>query len=138
MNSQTRTGSRPSPRLRLGTPAAIGFFVFSLVPGSINAQPATSSIKLFDAALTAGTGPGTSAAQALPYATRSIVLVKSAGDTAVLSSTPDGTGNIVIDNFITINGKNACEGAVGRLYFDSCFGPVLDTTLPVNVPVETS
>jgi hypothetical protein len=103
----------------------------------VDAQPATSSIKLFDAALTAGTGPGTSAAQALPYATRSIVLVKSAGDTAVLSSTPDGTGNIVIDNFITINGKNACEGAVGRLYFDSCFGPVLDTTLPVNVPVET-
>jgi len=32
--------------------------------------------------------------------------------TAVLSSTPDGRGGIVVDNFIEVNGRNACAGGV--------------------------
>jgi hypothetical protein len=41
----------------------------------------------------------------------------------------------VIDNLITINGQNACVG-VSAANPGSCFGPVLDTTLPRDVPIE--
>jgi hypothetical protein len=42
------------------------------------------------------------------------VLTLSCGarPSAVLSSTPDGRGSLVIDNFIEVNGRNACVGGV--------------------------
>lgn len=41
---------------------------------------------------------------------RSVIIDFSAGDTAVLSSTSDGTGPILADNFILVNGFNICPG----------------------------
>jgi hypothetical protein len=68
------------------------------------------SIKLFDARPTFDTGPETSPAEAIPFASTSLRLNFAPGDTAMISSTPDGTGFIVIDNFMTINSVNVCEG----------------------------
>lgn len=92
------------------------------------------SIELFDATLTFASGSVTSPADALPTASTSLVLRLGPLDRAVLSSTPDGTGSIVIDNFMTINGVNACALVAGR---DSCFGPIIDPDLPIGVPIET-
>ena len=55
----------------------------------------------------------------------------------MISSTPDGTGPIVIDNFMTINGENVCEGVPGQLEPEICFGPRIDPTEPIGVPIET-
>jgi len=94
-------------------------------------------IKLFDATPVFGTGPQTSPAEAIPFASTSLILGFAPGDTAVISSTSDGTGPIVIDNFVTINGVNACEGVTGQQFPESCFGPTVKPELPTGVPVET-
>jgi hypothetical protein len=117
---------------------AILFTALFVAMGSADAQSrAVTSVKLFDATRTTGRGPNTSVNQAVPFATQSFVLTKEAGDLALLSSTPDGTGKVVIDNFLTINGKNVCEGASGQLYFESCFGRILNPKLPLNESIET-
>ncbi|MFL6676341.1 MAG: hypothetical protein ACJ8LG_24010 [Massilia sp.] len=134
-----QTGARRCARGRICS--AVFAILFAIATGS--AGPASAqggapvSIKLFEATPVRSGGENTSPDRAIPFGTRSIILTKEAGDSAVLSSTPDGTGGIVIDNFLTINGRNACEGAPGQLYADSCFGPVLDTALPINVQIET-
>src|SRR3954454_863713 len=97
----------------------------------------TRSIKLFDATPVFDTGPNTSLDRAIPFATRSVVLTFTADDSAILSSTADGTGPLVIDNFISINGVNACFSAMGTIYPGSCFGPFIDFELPINAPIET-
>jgi hypothetical protein len=94
---------------------------------------------LFDARPTFGTGPQTSPAEALSFASTSLILRFKAEDTAVISSTPDGTGSIVMDNFMTINGVNACEGVIGP-GGDSCFGPFIQNPGDpgvVGMPIET-
>jgi len=57
------------------------------------------------------------------------------GDTAVIASTPDGNGSIVIDNFLTINGQNACVGVAGQKFKESCFGR--QGPLVIGQPIET-
>jgi hypothetical protein len=59
------------------------------------------------------------------------------GDTAVVSSTPDGTGPIVIDNFMTINGVNACTEVADQRDTVSCFEAVSNRALPTGMPIET-
>jgi hypothetical protein len=90
-------------------------------------------IKLFDERATFATGPVTSPAEALPFAAKFLVFGFAPGDTAVVSSTPDGTGTIVIDNFLTINDENACVGQPG----DNCFGHIIDPNAPSGVPIRT-
>lgn len=93
------------------------------------------SIKLFDANSSFGTGARTSPDRALPYASKSLILSFAPGDRAVISSTPDGKGPIAIDNFLTINGANVCEGAQGQVFSESCFGPIIGP-LRVGVPID--
>jgi len=115
---------------------ALSMFVFLVgLTNQVSAQQ--TSIKLFDATPPFGTGPTTSAAVAIPFAITSVILHFTPGDTAVISSTPDGTGPIVIDNFLTINGKNACEGVAGQVFPDSCFGPAIAPTVPTGDPIDT-
>lgn len=92
-----------------------------------------SAIKLFNANPTFSTGLHTSPVEAIPFASTSVILSFAPGDTAVISSTPDGTGPIVIDNFLTINGVNTCEGVAEH----SCFGPLLNPAQPTGVPIQT-
>jgi hypothetical protein len=80
-----------------------------------------NSIKLFDASPAFATGPETSAAEAVPFSTTTLILNFTANDSAIISSTPDGTGPIVIDNYLTINGVNVCEG-VSNFQAASCVG----------------
>jgi len=54
----------------------------------------------------------------------------------VISSTPDGTGPIAVDNFITINGQNVCAGLGSPAGPESCFGPITNPGLPTGVPIE--
>ena len=61
-----------------------------------------ASIKLWDADVKIDT-PFVDPAQAVLFASKLVTLNFSTGDTAVLSSTPEGTGPILADNFITIN-----------------------------------
>jgi hypothetical protein len=93
-------------------------------------------IKLFNVNPTFSTGPQTSPAEAIPFASTSVLLSFKAGDSAFLSSTPDGTGPIVIDNFLTINGVNTCEGVANQEFPDSCFGPFINPDLPAGVPIQ--
>jgi hypothetical protein len=114
-------------------------FVFLVgMPMQVFAQQ--TSIKLFDATPVFGTGPVTSPAEAIPFASKSLIIHFAEGDTAVVSSTPDGTGPIVIDNFLTINGQNACVGVEGQAFPDSCFGAsIRDLGDPgvVGMPIGT-
>ncbi len=99
-----------------------------------------SAIKLFNANPTFNTGPQTSAPEAIPFASTSVILSFAPGDTAFISSTPDGTGPIVIDNFLTISGVNTCEGVPGQIpgqALDSCFGPIINPSLPTGMPIQT-
>lgn len=124
--------------------ARIVFVVLIVLSMQANAQPTSSmqanaqptSIKLFDATPTFSTGPQTSPDNATSFASTAITLNFAAGDTAVISSTPDGMGPIVIDNFLTINDQNACKGAQGQAFPESCFGPIIDSTLPTGQAAE--
>ena len=94
------------------------------------------SIKLWDAVASYSTGPTTSPALATVEASKSVTLDFSAGDTAILSSTADGLGNIRTDNFITVNGVNVCNGFV----FDSIFhcftgGSISPIDISSNIPI---
>jgi hypothetical protein len=125
---------------KLLTSVVISFvgFIISGPENLVFAQQ--TSIKLFDARPTFATGPVTSPAEATSFANTSSILIFASGDTAVISSTPDGTGPIVIDNFMTINGVNVCEGVAGQLGFESCFGPFIqDPGDPqvIGMPIET-
>jgi hypothetical protein len=94
------------------------------------------AIKLFDATHTFATGPVTSPVEAIPFASKSLILKFAPDDTAVISSTPDGKGSIVIDNFMTINGVSTCEGVEGQISHESCLGPVINPALPTGDPIE--
>jgi len=42
---------------------------------------------------------------------------------AVLSSTPDGRGRLVVDNFMEVNGRDVCTGGVLAEGLEQCFNP---------------
>lgn len=107
-----------------------------IINGTVNLALAHQSIKLFDANQAFGTGVQTSPDRASPYASKSLILNFAPGDTAVISSTPDGKGPIVIDNFMTINGVNACEGVKGQAFSHSCFGLAIVSPLRTGLPIE--
>jgi len=64
-----------------------------------------ASIKLFDTYVNTTTGGNTSPASATAFDTKDVTLTCPQDPVAVISSTEDGTGNIIVDNFITINGQ---------------------------------
>ena len=120
-------------------PMFIGSLVLLLGVGIERVFAQQASVTLFDARPTFRTGPQTSPSEAFPFASTTLILSFAPGDTAVISSTPDGTGPLVIDNFMTINGVNVCEG-LGGPFLDSCFGPFLQDPLDpgvIGMPIET-
>jgi len=56
----------------------------------------------------------------------SLVLSCKGRPTAILSSTADGSGRLVVDNFIEVNGANVCAGGASSDGVETCFNdPVL-------------
>lgn len=97
-------------------------------------------IKLFDAIPTFPGGPQTSADQATTFMSTSLRVRFAPGDTAFISKNSDGTGDIVIDNFMTINNvQNICEGVEGQAFPDACLGSFIQNPLDpgvIGMPIE--
>lgn len=118
----------------------IGNLVLLLVVGIAQVSAQVFSIKLFDATPTFPSAVETSPDNAYIFKSTSQCLNFTAGAMAVLSSTPDGTGPIVVDNFMTINGvRNLCEGIPGPVFSAACFGALLQNPLDpavIGMPIE--
>lgn len=120
----------------LGALAAI-----SVLPA---AADTTESILLFDARATELSGPITSYDQAVVFDDTTVELELDGVISAVIASTPDGTGEIVVDNFMLVNGVNVCPGNIstcfgGRIGPDNPGGPITDalsTIPPIDVTNE--
>ena len=136
-----------------GTPTTVGEATFTLQVSdsagkivisdsiSIDVAPRPSvAIKLWDADADPSTGPVTTPELAAVLATSSVTLNFVAGDSAVLSSTADGIGDILADSFITVNGANICGPAPA----DGCFiwgvplNPVPAIDVSGAIPIGTT
>src|SRR6478672_8060887 len=92
----------------------------AFLPGASEYAAAQNSVKLFGSTHVRSSTDGTSLSQpnAFNSATVSLTCDTSAPIRAVLSSTPDGTGNVLVDNYInvTVSGAttsgpaNVCRG----------------------------
>lgn len=88
-----------------------------------------NAIKLFDATpVTEGapcTGPfGCDAVlDRMVFDEATLVLSCTGRPTGILSSTKDGRGGLVVDNFIEVNGANVCGGA-GSCFNEPVFGTI--------------
>ena len=127
-----RMESPLNQRLRRSPPDVV-YTPIDVTSGAFLATQAVSAasgggIKLWGAVPIYTTDPVTIPPTFTVEASKSVTLDFSAGDTAVLSSTPDGTGGVLTDNFITVNGANVCPGG-------NCFiGPVpLTAVSPIDV-----
>jgi hypothetical protein len=84
----------------------------------------TRSVELFTRTRVMETAEDVSFANLLPFRqAENICLDLSPDTTVLLSSTEDGTGGIVIDNFLRVDGQNICQNAPGQIFPESCFGP---------------
>ena len=123
-------------RKKFGLGTLLAFIAIGIVGAFFVIQGASAnsvdSIKLWDAVASYNTGTVTSPALATVEASKSVTLDFEAGDTAILSSTPDGTGPIRTDNFITVNGVDVC---VGGFVFDSIIHCFTGGTIP---PIDIS
>jgi hypothetical protein len=112
---------------------------------------AQNAFKLFDAApMTASAPcavPGCDVVRdRMVFDEAALVLSCSARPTAVLSSTADGQGRLVVDNFIEVNGANVCTGGASGGGVENCFNepvygdigtPALDAYQSV-APIDVS
>ena len=105
-------------------------FILTLASTSSWALPdaqAQNAIKLFDATpVTEGApcaGPlGCDAVlDRVVFDEASLVLSCKGRPTAILSSTADGRGGIVVDNFIEVNGANVCAGGASAGDVENCY-----------------
>ncbi len=112
----------------------VAAFSMSNVNGQNVARRHTNAFKLFDAN---STFDRSDVLELEVFRRTSLLISFQPGDTAVLSSTRNGRGPIVIDNFLTVNGATACDGVVGQAFQDSCFGPIINPAFPIGVPIET-
>jgi hypothetical protein len=69
---------------------------------SVPLTGALGAIRLFDPLNVANSNPGLSDANPLTFASTTLTLSCLASPTALLSSSPDGTGNVLVDNFVTL------------------------------------
>ncbi len=90
----------------------------------------SGTVLLFSPRATFATGPESPPSMTVFGRTTQTISFPSGGR-AVLSSTPDGTGSFVVDNYISINGSNPCPNR------GSCFSSIIDTTL-VGRPIENA
>ena len=79
-----------------------------------------NAIKLFDAVPVTTVGPVTGAHQAVSFGQTQLVLICPPAPSAIISSDVDGTGPVVVDNFLTVDGLNVCPTAVDSGY-RNCF-----------------
>jgi hypothetical protein len=113
----------------------VGAFLF--LPCISYGQQLQRAIKLFDPIPAFATGRKTSPNQAKVFAEIVMPLTCNAGAMSTISSTEDGTGTIVVDNFIQINGINVCTGGYeSPSGHQNCFMRALGP-LQVDVPIET-
>ncbi|HXJ78036.1 MAG TPA: hypothetical protein VMS64_05060 [Candidatus Methylomirabilis sp.] len=66
------------------------------------------TIKLFDASPVTQSGPIGQAHEAVVFGETALVLACPAVPWAVVSSDLQGTGPVVVDNFLTVDGRNVC------------------------------
>ena len=123
----------------------------SVVSWAVAGAQAQNAIKLFDANPIATSPPCVGPSGCDPVRDRiafedvELVLSCKANPFGILSSTPDGHGPVVVDNFVEVNGKNVCTGGVLRDGVESCFdepvfyslgAPALDSyqsVLPLDI-----
>lgn len=100
---------------------------------------ADSSVQIFPATDIYDTGNVTTPAQAVSYDTKSIVVDCPTGalPTAIISSTSDGSGSFVVDNFLAVDGVNVCPGAGDtKGCFTSFVGPPAGAALEHYGPIS--
>jgi hypothetical protein len=78
-----------------------------------------NAIKLFDAVPVTKVGPNTDAQTALSFGQTQLVLICPPVPSAIIASDVDGTGPVVVDNFLTVDGLNVCPAGPGG--FGNCF-----------------
>lgn len=88
---------------------AVSVCVFWPLPAS-QTSAQTTSIKLFDAVPVVQAGPVTSPDQTIEFGQTELVLVCPTVPSAIIASNPEGTGPVVVDNFLIVNGRNVCPG----------------------------
>lgn len=102
-------------------------FAVSLLLASPVSTALAASYGLFGATPIVGSGQLMTSDQAISFATVSRVLTCTTPHTVIISSTPDGSGGVFVDNFLTVNGKNVCPGG-------NCFsGPGTIPVSPLNI-----
>jgi hypothetical protein len=106
-----------------------------LVSGGVHGAPALNAIRLFRTTPVTESAPcvnpwGCSAeSDRVVFDEATLLLSCRAHPTAVLSSTPDGRGRLVADNFIEVNGRNVCTGGDLSDGVQNCFDwPVVSVT----------
>lgn len=95
--------------------AAVTLLLWTLpTPGAL-----ANAIKLFDAVPVTKVGPNTDPQKALSFGQTQLVLICPPVPSAIISSDVDGTGPVVVDNFLTVDGVNVCPTGLGG--FGNCF-----------------
>jgi hypothetical protein len=106
------------------------FFIVTLTTLSswaVTDAQAQNAIKLFGAAPVTVSAPCQGPLGCDPVNDRTVfdeatlVLSCKGRPSAVLSSTADGRGRLVVDNFIEVNGVNACAGGASAAGVENCF-----------------
>lgn len=106
-------------------PSAIALIFFSQ-------QAAPASYYIFSQNSVTNSGRIMTPSQAVRVATKSYVITCTEPYSAILSSTPDGLGKVLIDNFLTVNGTNVCPG--GPNASANCFSGSGNTSVnPINI-----
>jgi hypothetical protein len=96
------------------------------------APKSRTSLKLFEARPVTSSGPLVTLDQAVPFDEVLVMMGCSAKPTATISSSADGSGGVVVDNIVAVNGVNVCngqEGSGGLSCFAGYFGQVGDPAL---------
>jgi hypothetical protein len=91
-----------------------------------------NAIKLFDAVPVTNVGPVVEPHKALSFGQTQLVLICPPAPSAIIASDPDGTGPVVVDNFLTVDGLNVCPTRIdtgSRDCFLSFHGGSADASL---------
>ncbi len=99
------------------------------VPALVAQSPAY--IKLFGPVNVRASVTGTDPGSTLAFNSATLNLSCGTSPTAVLSSTPDGLGNLLVDNFINVS-TTSSSGTVGPV--NVCTGGTVDANTAGNVP----
>jgi len=95
---------------------AVGVALVALMPCAVTEAQAPTAIKLFDATPVTESVPCAIPFDCSPVRDRvvfdetALLLSCRSHPNAILSSTADGRGALIADNFIEVNGRNVCTG----------------------------